>query len=156
MKVQAAENFEKALELQEGYRDACEKLADYYREKYEDQYKRADFDTSIAYISRQIAVTENCYYLVHRGLIYMNAMELDEAIRDFEKALEYVPEDWAAHNNLGCCYKYLGRFEEPSDISRRPWNIWRTAKACFRTAIWPTATRRLGITGKRSNAIRRI
>lgn len=112
MKVQAAENFEKALELQEGYRDACEKLADYYREKYEDQYKRVDFDTSIAYISRQIAVTENCYYLVHRGLIYMNAMELDEAIRDFEKALEYVPEDWAAHNNLGCCYKYLGRFEE--------------------------------------------
>ena len=112
MKVQAAENFEKALELQEGYRDACEKLADYYREKYEDQYKRADFDTSIAYISRQIAVTENCYYLVHRGLIYMNAMELDEAIRDFEKALEYVPEDWAAYNNLGCCYKYLGRFEE--------------------------------------------
>ena len=49
---------------------------------------------------------------MHRGLIYMNAMELDEAIRDFEKALEYVPEDWAAHNNLGCCYKYLGRFEE--------------------------------------------
>lgn len=39
-------------------------------------------------------------------------MELDEAIRDFEKALEYVPEDWAAYNNLGCCYKYLGRFEE--------------------------------------------
>lgn len=112
MKVQAAENFEKALELQEGYRDACEKLADYYREKYENQYRRADFDTAIAYISRQIAVTENCYYLVHRGLIYMNAMELDEAIRDFEKALTYVPEDWAAYNNLGCCYKYLGRFEE--------------------------------------------
>ena len=71
-----------------------------------DVYKRQ------AYISRQIAVTENCYYLVHRGLIYMNAMELDEAIRDFEKALTYVPEDWAAYNILGCCYKYLGRFEE--------------------------------------------
>ena len=96
MKVQAAENCETALELQEGYRDACEKLADYYREKYENQYRRADFDTAIAYISRQIAVTENCYYLVHRGLIYMNAMELDEAIRDFEKALTYVPEDWGA------------------------------------------------------------
>lgn len=112
MKAQAAENFEKALELQEGYRDANEKLADYYREKYEAQFKQADFEKSIEYISHQVALTENCYYLVHRGLIYMNAMKLDEAIRDFEKALEYVPTDWAAHNNLGCCYKYKGQFEK--------------------------------------------
>lgn len=112
MKVQAAENFEKALELQEGYRDANEKLADYYREKYEELYRQADFDKSIECISRQVALTENCYYLVHRGLIYMNAMKLDEAIRDFEKALEHVPDDWAAHNNLGCCYKYKGQFEK--------------------------------------------
>lgn len=110
--AQAVENFERAERYQQGYRDGCEKLADYYREKYEKQCRRTDFDNAIAWISRKILITENCYYLVHRGLIYMNAMELDAAISDFERALEYVPSDWAAYNNLGCCYKYKGSFEK--------------------------------------------
>lgn len=108
----AMEQYQKALEIRDGYRDACEKLADYYAEKYEKEFRQEDFDQAIHYMDRQVAAQENCYYLVSRGLIYMNALELEHAIRDFERALELVPEDWASWNNLGCCYKYLGEFDK--------------------------------------------
>lgn len=108
----AAECYEKTLKLEKTYRDACEKLADYYQEQYKDKCRREDLKKAVRFMDRQVEATENCYYLVHRGLIYMNALELEPAMEDFEKALQNSPEDWAAYNNLGCCYKYLGRYEE--------------------------------------------
>lgn len=121
LKKIAVECFLKTLEIEKTYRDACEKLADYYREEYTKQYKKEDFLKAITFMDRQIEETENCYYLVHRGLMYMNALELEPAVSDFLKALQYSPRDWAAHNNLGCCYKYMGQFEK--------------AIECFKTAV---------------------
>lgn len=112
MKVLAMEEFEKALECQEGYRDANEKLADYYKEKYTSTYDPADFEKALSYIDNQLKVKENCYYLVEKGRLFMSAFRLSEAVGEFEKALAYEPDDWASHNNMGCCYKYLGQFEK--------------------------------------------
>ena len=108
----AMEKYERTLILQKVFGDACEKLSDYYSDLYEEKSERQYFDKAIMYINRQLEEIENCYYLVHRGLIYMDAFELDLAIADFEKAIEYIPQDWAAHNNLGCCYKYRGLFDK--------------------------------------------
>ena len=63
-------------------------------------------------MDRQLNHRENCYYLVERGRLYMSAYRLEEAIKEFEKALTYDPEDWASYNNMGCCYKYMGQFEK--------------------------------------------
>ncbi len=112
MKVLAMEEFQKALDCQEGYRDANEKLADYYKEKYTTTYDPADFDKAMGYIDAQLKVRESCYYLVEKGRLYMSAFRLEEAIEQFEKALALEPDDWASHNNMGCCYKYLGQFEK--------------------------------------------
>lgn len=112
LKELALECYKKALECKEGYRDACEKIADYYKDRYNRFYDKADFELALSYINRQLAVRENCYYLVERGRIYMSAYKLEEAIKDFEKALEYVENDWASYNNMGCCYKYMGQFEK--------------------------------------------
>ncbi len=101
MKVRSCrENFEKALELQEGYRDACEKLADYYRENMRIS-TNGPILTLLSPISAVRSRLRELLLSAHRGLIYMNAMELDEAIRDFEKALGVCPEDWAAHKSWG-------------------------------------------------------
>jgi tetratricopeptide (TPR) repeat protein len=100
---------EKTLELRKVYMDACEKLSDYYQELYHETLDKTYLDKSIDCITRQIEEGENCYYLVHRGLIYMNSFELELAMKDFRKALEHSETDWAAWNNLGCCYKYLGQ-----------------------------------------------
>lgn len=101
-----------ALEMEDVYGDACEKLSIYYWHRYQECCAKEYFDQCIEFASRQLKITENCYYLTHRGLLYMNALELEPAICDFEKALEYSPNDWASWNNLGCCYKYLGQFEK--------------------------------------------
>ncbi|MCI8886764.1 MAG: tetratricopeptide repeat protein [Hungatella sp.] len=112
MKVLAMEEYEKALQCQEAYRDANEKLADYYKDKYTSTYDQADFERAMGYLDRQLNYRENCYYLVERGRLYMSAYRLEEAIKEFEKALTYDPEDWASYNNMGCCYKYMGQFEK--------------------------------------------
>lgn len=108
----AIAEFEKTLKLRDVYGDACEKMSDYYRNLYNLNYRKENLEKAVCYASRQLEATENCYYLVNRGLLYMNALELELAIRDFEKALEYREDDWPSWNNLGCCYKYLGQFEK--------------------------------------------
>ena len=108
----AVENYEKTVQIQEGYQDALEKLSDYYHDKYKTEYRREDYEKALLYMNRQVALEENCYYLVCRGRIYMSAFQFERAIADFEKALEYEKTDWAAFNNIGCCYKYMGQYEK--------------------------------------------
>ncbi len=106
------ECFEQALELDPNYRGLNERIADYHMDLYRDDSDEAHFHKAIEYIDKEVAIDERCYSLVCRGLMYMDAMRLREAIADFEKALTYQPEDWAAYNNMGCCYKYLGEYDK--------------------------------------------
>lgn len=111
-RTHAIKCFEQALEYSDVYVDACERLSDYYNRLYHRTYVKSYLEKALAYATRQVEATENCYFLVHRGLIFMNALLIDSAIADFEKALTYKQEDWPSWNNLGCCYKYLGQFEK--------------------------------------------
>lgn len=112
MKRLALENFEKVLTLRDTYREACEKVMQHYKDEYHEHYQMSDMEKAIACMDRQLAEREGCYYLVERGRLYMDCYQLERAIEDFEKALEYRPDDWASYNNIGCCYKYLGDFEK--------------------------------------------
>lgn len=116
----ARDYYEKTVALREDYDEALEKLANYYKKRYITYYSRKDFEKALEYFNRQLAVRENCYYLVERGRLYMSAFDFEPAIRDFKKALEYVKTDWASYNNIGCCYKYMGEFEKA---------IWHFEKA---------------------------
>ncbi len=108
----AVEHFEKTLSIQNGYRDANEKLSDYYKDRYEDFGRPEDYEKALYYINRQLEVKENCYYLICRGLIYDVAMEQELAIQDYEKAGQLSPEKWIVWNNMGCSYKYLKDYEK--------------------------------------------
>ncbi len=81
----ALECFEHTLTLQEGFRDTCQRLADYYKSRYTSYCHPADFDKALDYMNRQLKAGENCYYLVERGRLFMAAFRLDEAIADYEK-----------------------------------------------------------------------
>ena len=106
------ECFEHALELNPNYRGLNERIADYHMDLYRHDSDEAHFYKAIEYINKEVSMNESCYNLVSRGLMYMDAMRLTEAIADFEKALTCQPGDWAAYNNMGCCYKYLGDYEK--------------------------------------------
>lgn len=104
--------FKKALEIQNGYKDANEKISDYYKEQYEDFGRREDYEKALYYINKQLEVTENCYYLICRGLIYDVGMEQELAIRDYQRAGELSPEKWIVWNNMGCSYKFIRQYEK--------------------------------------------
>ena len=103
--------FLKAAERDGKYRDVNEKIADIYMDRYERGCNPEDFGNAIRYVNQEVENWEGCYTYVHRGLMYMEAMRLTEAIADFEKALTYVPDDWAAYNNMGYCYKHKKEFD---------------------------------------------
>lgn len=108
----AMELYEKSLERQEGYRDACEKLSKYYEDKYYKECKAEDFKKAVEYMDRQLKVTQESYYYVCRGCLYLNNYQFEPAISDFEKALEYSDKNWHTWNSLGCCYKNMGESEK--------------------------------------------
>lgn len=123
------ECFEQALVLDPNYRGLNEQIADYHMDLYRDDSDEAHFEKAIEYINKEVAIHERCYSLVCRGLMYMDAMRLSEAIADFEKALTYQPEDWAAYNNMGCCYKYLGEYDKAIEL------LEKSAEIVERTGI---------------------
>ncbi len=112
----ALEHFRKAADMDPGFRDVNEKVADIYMRRYRRFANPDDFERAVRYMDQEVENWEGCYTLVHRGLMYMEAMRLDEAIADFEKALTYNPDDWASYNNLGYCYKHLKQFEKSIEM----------------------------------------
>lgn len=110
----AINSYRTALDINEFYRDCNEKLADIYNNLYHDDLDTTYLNLAISYATKQIEANDCCYYRVNRGLIYMNSMDtklMEQAIHDFEAAINFISDDWAAWNNLGCCYKYLGDFK---------------------------------------------
>ena len=113
------EEYEEAVNRQPEYGPVYEKLSEHYNQQYHWKYNPKDLEKALSYADRYFELREGSYSLVHRGLIYLNSYELESAVVDFKKSLEYFEDNWAAWNNLGCCYKYLGRFEEAIEVLER-------------------------------------
>lgn len=125
----ALEYFLKAVAIDIRYRDVNEKIADIYMFRYKKGCDPADFEAAIRYVNQEVENWEGCYTYVHRGLMYMEAMELEKAIDDFEKALTFVPDDWAAYNNMGYCYKHKSEFDKGIEMYERSLQMLRKTNA---------------------------
>ena len=90
-----------------------------YWEKYKDTYRESDLEKALFYMTRQLALDKSCYYYVERGRIYMQASRFAEAIEDFREAIALRPDDWAAYNNAGCCYKIARWLEEAEEMLKK-------------------------------------
>lgn len=126
----AIRDLEKTLELQGEQWDVCERLADYYYRLYQKEYRKSDYARALQLISRHqpagkgdagtgSEAERDSQYFIRRGLMYMNALETEEAIRDFEKAEEFSPQNWAVRNYIGCCHKYNGEYERALEYFRQ-------------------------------------
>lgn len=120
---QAYVNFVKAAEFNDSYRDVNEKIADLCMERYKRTCDVRKYRKAIRHIDKEVEKQENCYILVHRGLMHRAAMRLQKAIRDFEKALTYQPEDWAAFNNIGYSLKHMGEYEKSIEMYEKSLEI---------------------------------
>ena len=113
----------KAAEFNDSYRDVNEKIADLCMERYKRTCDVRKYRKAIRHIDKEVEKQENCYILVHRGLMHRAAMRLQKAIRDFEKALTYQPEDWAAFNNIGYSLKHMGEYEKSIEMYEKSLEI---------------------------------
>ncbi len=93
------------------HQDVCDGLAEHYRRRFENYYRREDYERAVEYASRAVARDENKCNLLDRGRIYLRDFDFERAIADFKKALTYDPDYAVAYNNLGCCYQYAGDYE---------------------------------------------
>ncbi len=94
------------------YRDACEKVADYSWYLYQNTYKKELYDKALRLSDIQLEAEDTPYNRINRGLMYMHMYNLEPAMEDFRKVSETEPDDWAAWNNMGCCYKYKNEIEK--------------------------------------------
>lgn len=108
----AIECFEKVLELRNSYGRARFLLADLYSSRYMRYNHVEDYHKSLECACKLIEENPNGFNYIVRGLYYLRAMELDEAIADFEAAIEVEEDSIAAWNDLGCCYLHMGQYEK--------------------------------------------
>lgn len=106
------DNFKKVLELDETYRDTNDKLYSLYRKIYRRYNSKQDFATALYYINKEIEIRENDANLFHRAVLYDDAMKMELAIKDYEKSLEYDPNDPITWSNMGFSYRAVGKYEE--------------------------------------------
>ncbi len=121
---QAAHYFTKAVEQDETYRDTNLRLYRCYEKLYRSEYKRADYDKAMLYINKQMEITENRgYRLWDRGNLYVDAMETEKAVADYEAAIASgtVPEDelYILWQNIGLAYSNDRQFAKGYEAYQR-------------------------------------
>lgn len=125
----AIENFKKTLEIDDKYRKANEKLGSLYREKHNRENRKTDYEQALYYLNKQLEIKENYTTIFHRARLYDDAMEIELSLKDYEKALEYWPDDDAALCNMGFCYRACGQFEKALSYFERAKNLLEKKKA---------------------------
>lgn len=101
-----------------------EKLVEFntiYKEPLSNNGNMENFEKGLSTITKYLHMYPGNYMLIERGLYLMEANKMEEAMADFQKALENDPSDQFALNNAGCIFKYRGEYEK--------------ALCCFRKAI---------------------
>lgn len=103
----ALDFFLKTVDLNPSFLDVNDKIVDIYRELLNSTEKIEYYKKALPYANRQLEVCNSDYYYVSRGLLHLDAHELEKAISDFYKAREINPDNWMALNNSGYANIFL-------------------------------------------------
>lgn len=118
-RTEGLKNYEKALELNPDHRRANNKIARIYTRVMEETGDSGYLERAVPYANRQLELTDEAYFYVERGLVYMAAGSWKEALADFQKAYELEPNNPYAYNNAGCVYKYKGEYEKAEEMLKK-------------------------------------
>ncbi len=109
----------KGLSLEPEHYALNDTLAEQYIERFRRHGIPEDYRLAIEYENKQIEVNPGAYVLVNRGLMYLDNGEFDKAIKDFERAIEFEPDDVYAYNNIGYTYKRLCDYEKSIEVYKQ-------------------------------------
>lgn len=115
----AIADFKKTLELDDKYRNTNHKLYDIYKKKFNDKNHKEDYKQALYYINRRLEIRETANAYFYRAMLYSDAMEVDLALKDYEKYLAEVPDDKAMFFNVGLCYRAVRQFEKAIEYFKK-------------------------------------
>lgn len=104
--------FQSAYEADSSHFAVNDCIADIYHDRYNRNYQIEDYQKALWHACKQIEVNPSAYVLINRGLIYLDGGELEKAMEDFYKAMEYDPQDIYAYNNAGYTYKRMKQYDK--------------------------------------------
>ena len=111
-RLQAVSCLKKALEFEPDHPEYLRKMTDLYQVLLDNTGKITYFEQGLPYANRRIEINPTTYDYVNRGLMYMTANRLEEALADFLKAGELAEENQFAWANVACAYKKMGQYEK--------------------------------------------
>ena len=102
----------RTLQINPQHQSANSNVADILKRRLKSYWDWNTFHEAIEYASKQIELLPNCYYLIERGLLYLDAGMIDLAKADFQAAMEDDPEDLYAYNNMGFAHEQNWELEK--------------------------------------------
>ena len=119
----AEEYYKKSLKINPNNRKANCELADIYQDRFERTNDKMWYDLAVKYMEKQIELTPNCYYYVHRGLLYNLNYEHEKSLADYVEASKDRPEDIFPYNNAGYVYKIMGKYKEAEEQYHKAFEV---------------------------------
>ena len=112
----AIREYEKCLDYEEMYQDACRRLCSIYWNDYQLQWRKKDYHSAMKYISCVIDKEEASCDLITRGRLYAEGYEFELAMADFEKALVCGEFPAYIYFCMGNCFWAMGQLEKAMEL----------------------------------------
>ena len=94
---------------------AMSRLLRIYGEKMNERRDVSYFHRAMELADKLIKLQPEAYYYIERGLILTDDYRLEEALADYEKAMELEPDNLYAYNNAGVNYRHLDQFDRAEE-----------------------------------------
>ena len=123
--------FEKMLELDPEDARANDMLTDIYSWLLENKRDKKYLEKGIVHADRQLELTQEAYYYIARGILYLNGCVWDKAEADFMEAAKLDPENGYAYCNAGRTYRYQGQYEQARKMLEKAFQLGKDEDNAF-------------------------
>ena len=131
-KKEAVEQFISATRKDPEHQDAYGKLTDHFIDEYAKTEDKADYDTAIGYIERQIEACDDAFYRIKQALAYIDGYEFEKALDAAELAVKHEPDNIFSYNAKGYALMMMDRLEEAEEAFKTGLSYMKTPR---RTAL---------------------
>ncbi len=115
--------FGKAIEKNPKHFGAYNQLMHVWLRRYRMAEVKDYYVNAVDMATKQLENDDDSYYLVERGLLYIDGYEFDKAVADFKLAIEMEPGNQYAINGCGVALLLKGDLEEAEEMLRHGLSI---------------------------------
>lgn len=111
--------YKKILEIDPDDIRSLSRLMHIYQDRMNEQRDAFWLEPALELADRLIRLKPTAYYFIERGLLLSDVYRLEDAIRDYKKAMELEPDNLYAQNNAGVNYQHLDCYEKAEQYYRK-------------------------------------